>query len=71
MRSGPPIQTFPFPRTVSRGFAKEIPRLREGAQAIVDGKAEGKPTEFFGRQITVYNLGFTTFLCSGREKTDP
>ena len=42
-----------------------IPRLREGAQRIVDGKAEGKPTEFFGQQITVYNLGFTTFLCNG------
>ena len=48
-----------------------IPRLREGAQRIVDGEAEGKPTEFFGQQITVYNLGFTTFLCNGREKTDP
>ena len=42
-----------------------IPRLREGAQRIVDGEAEGKPTEFFGQQITVYNLGFTTFLCNG------
>ena len=41
-----------------------IRRLHDGAVKILNGEAEGKPTEFFGQQITVYNLGFTTFLCN-------
>ena len=41
-----------------------IRRLHDGAVKILNRETEGKPTEFFGRQITVYNLGFTTFLCN-------
>ncbi len=41
-----------------------IPKLREGAEKIVNGKAAGKETEFFGRKIMVYDLGFTAFLCA-------
>ncbi len=41
-----------------------IARLRDGAQRILDGKAEGHPADFYGRKIMVYDLGFTTFLCN-------
>ena len=42
-----------------------IRKLRDGAQSILNGEAEGHQVEFFGQQITVYDLGFTTFLCNG------
>lgn len=40
-----------------------IRKLRDGAEKILNKEAEGHQTEFFGQQITVYDLGFTTFLC--------
>ncbi len=40
-----------------------IPMLIEGARKIVDHKAVGTPTEVFGQQIMLYDLGFTGFLC--------
>ena len=41
-----------------------IRKLREGAQQILEGKAEGHEVDFYGRKIMVYDLGFTTFLCN-------
>ena len=41
-----------------------IRRLRDGAEQIVNGEAEGKETDFFGQKIKVYDLGFTAFLCN-------
>ena len=41
-----------------------IRKLHDGAERILNKKAEGHQTELFGQQITVYDLGFTTFLCS-------
>ena len=40
-----------------------IPKLEEGARKILSGEAEGKPTEFHGTTITVYDLGFCSLLC--------
>lgn len=40
-----------------------IRRLRDGAMAVMEGKLPGMPAEVFGRQISVYDLGFTTLLC--------
>ena len=40
-----------------------IRKLREGAQRILDRKAEGHEADFFGQKIMVYDLGFTSFLC--------
>ncbi|MBR5366635.1 MAG: MBL fold metallo-hydrolase [Clostridia bacterium] len=41
-----------------------IPKLRDAAQRILDGEAEGVPTDFHGRTILVYDFGFCGFLCS-------
>ena len=41
-----------------------IPRLRDGARRILDREVGGKETDFYGRKITVYDLGFTAFLCN-------
>ena len=41
-----------------------IRRLYEGAGKILDKEIKGTETEFFGQRITVYPLGFTTFLCN-------
>ena len=41
-----------------------IPRLREGAESILAGKAEGHSADFYGQKIMVYDLGFTSFLCN-------
>ena len=41
-----------------------IRRLRDGAVKILNREISGKKTEFFGQEITVYDLGFTVFLCS-------
>ena len=41
-----------------------IGKLREGAKKILDGEIPGRPVEFFGQGIAVYDLGFTGFLCS-------
>ena len=40
-----------------------IRRLRGGAEKILNRETDGKPAEFFGRRIMVYDLGFTAFLC--------
>lgn len=40
-----------------------IDKLYEGAQKVLEGKAEGKPEEVFGNRIVAYDLGFATFLC--------
>ena len=44
-----------------------IRKLRDGAQAVLDGTILGKPTEFFGQCIVVYDLGFCTLLCGDTE----
>ena len=41
-----------------------IGRLREGAGKILRKEISGRKTEFFGREITVYDLGFTVLLCN-------
>ena len=41
-----------------------ISKIREGAEKIVNGEVAATETEFFGRKIRVYNLGFTAFLCA-------
>lgn len=40
-----------------------IGRLIDGAKRIQNRDIEGKTADFFGREITVYDLGFTSFLC--------
>ena len=40
-----------------------ISKLREGAIQVLSGEIAGKDTEFFGRTIKVYDLGFAAFLC--------
>ena len=40
-----------------------IPKLRDGAQAVLDGTIRGTPTERFGQRIVAYDLGFCTLLC--------
>ena len=44
-----------------------IRKLRDGAQAVLDGTIQGQTTEFFGQCIVVYDLGFCTLLCSDTE----
>ena len=40
-----------------------IERLADGAGKILNRETDGKPAEFFGQRIFVYDLGFTSFLC--------
>ena len=40
-----------------------IRNLHDGALQILNHEISGTQTEFFGRTITVYDLGFTVFLC--------
>ena len=40
-----------------------IDRLRDGAQAVLDGQIPGRPEEVHGKSILAYDLGFATFLC--------
>ena len=40
-----------------------IPKLRDGAQAVLDGKIKGTPREMHGNTIMVYDLGFCALLC--------
>ncbi len=47
-----------------------IDRLRDGAKAVLDGRAEGQPEELFGTRIRAYNLGFATFLCDEPARPD-
>ena len=40
-----------------------IEKLRDGAQAILEGRIPGHPEEVYGNEIRSFNLGFATFLC--------
>ena len=40
-----------------------IRKLHDGALQILNHEISGTQTEFFGQTITVYDLGFTVFLC--------
>ena len=40
-----------------------IGRLRDGARDILAGKIAGRPTDFHGNRIVVYDLGFCSLLC--------
>ncbi len=40
-----------------------LPKLREGAQKILDKKIMGNKELFHGHSIVAYDLGFTTLLC--------
>ena len=40
-----------------------IRRLREGAEKVLRKDIKGKETDFHGRTIFVYDLGFSAFLC--------
>ena len=44
-----------------------IRKLRDGAQAVLDGAVQGKPAELFGQSIVVYDFGFCTLLCGDTE----
>ncbi len=44
-----------------------IRKLHDGAQAVLDGTIQGRPTEFFGQSIVVCDLGFCTLLCGDTE----
>ena len=46
-------------------FPDCIRKLHDGAEKILDKKVKGYAADFFGQNITVYDLGFTTFLCNG------
>ncbi len=40
-----------------------IRKLADGAEKILEGKIAGHETDFRGQKITVFDLGFTSFLC--------
>ena len=40
-----------------------IPKLIEGAESIIAGKAEGTDIELFGNQVTQYDFGYAGFFC--------
>ena len=42
-----------------------IPKLIEGAEQILSGKAEGKPVERFGMKAVLYRFEEAGFLCDG------
>ncbi len=44
-----------------------IGKLREGAGEILKGNIEGRPVEFFGQEIMLYDLGFCMFLCDRKQ----
>lgn len=48
--------TFPVNKDI-------IPKLIGGAKEIVDGKATGTKTNFFGNDIMVYDFDYAGFLC--------
>ena len=49
--------TFPVAPTI-------IPKLIEGAQQILDGKASGSPVNIFGNEVLLYKFDYAGFLCS-------
>lgn len=48
--------TFPM-------YPELIPKLREAAIKIMDGKAEGREINLFGNEIMLYDFGFAGFYC--------
>ncbi len=40
-----------------------IPRLIEGTDAVMHGKAQGTPTDLHGRTVMLYRFPFAGFLC--------
>lgn len=40
-----------------------IPKLREGARAVLAGEIGGRRVEVHGHSVAAYDLGFTTLLC--------
>lgn len=40
-----------------------IKRLHDGAVKVLNREISGKKTTFFGREITVYDLGLTVLIC--------
>lgn len=44
-------------------FPDLIEKLHDGAQAVLDGSAAGRPTEIYGNRIREFDLGFAAFLC--------
>ena len=40
-----------------------IPKLIEGARAILAGSVEGVPGEMHGRPILIYDIGVSRFFC--------
>lgn len=43
--------------------ADTVMKLREGAQAILDGRLQGTPDTMHGQPITVYDVGVSALLC--------
>ena len=41
-----------------------IPKLLDGAQQILDGKASGSPVNIFGNEVLLYQFDFAGFLCA-------
>ena len=53
-----------WPSHADLPLAKDcIKRLHDGAVKVLNREISGKKTTFFGREITVYDLGFTVLLC--------
>ena len=44
-------------------FPDLIEKLHDGAQAVLDGSAAGRPGEIYGNRIREFDLGFAVFLC--------
>ena len=40
-----------------------VGKLREGAQTILDGKAEGSEVDIFGNKVMLYKFPYAGFLC--------
>ncbi len=45
-----------------------IGKLIDGARKIMDGDAEGSPTELFGTPVTLYKFPYAGFLCAPRDR---
>ncbi len=44
-----------------------IDKLKDAAEKVMKGEAEGKEAEFFGNTIMVYDMGFASFLCDKKK----
>ena len=40
-----------------------VGKLREGAQTILDGKAQGSEVDIFGNKVMLYKFPYAGFLC--------